>query len=516
MDATTLSIFHYHLQPGGVTTIVSLSVRAIAQHVTGIDRIRLVTGRRDGTDAFMEKLADADTGRLDIELSVHESIDYATKDNLEQAESIARELYDEFSGSVWWIHNYQLGKNPAFTEALLRIVAEHPEQPVIFHIHDFPECARYQNLEFLRAHTSRPIYPVADNVRYAVINGRDRDLLIEAGIPEPSVFLLTNPVVAQPLDRSKAAETRKRAAEAFGGDFPKFDPDTPTALFPVRTIRRKNVLESAMLVEAGDSPTNLIVTLPGVSEREKPYSDVVESAFEHGLVRGMWGIGERLDAAGIGFLDLVASADIVTSASVQEGFGIFYVEALLWGFPLAARHIDILGGIEDFLDRDSVHLYDTFRIPLDVEDRNALLERYERRIARLSEFIEPDIAHRLRDEAAALTGEESVDASYLDVALQMRTLERISESHDYRTEIRDANSGLYRSFYRLIDESGTVEPAEQDPRFTFAGFAETTARMLGSFSESPGAGRDREPARDVQEHLIESFAQLGYFRLLYE
>ena len=547
MQDRSIVIFHYHLQPGGVSTVISLSVRAIAESLPAIDRVELVTGRRDDTGSFLAKLKKAvGPSGPEIVLNVHPSLDYATESHMDDPDRIADELFDKYSGPIWWVHNYQLGKNPSFTEALLRIASTHTGQRLIFHIHDFPECARYQNLELLKKHTSLPVYPAASNVRYAVINGRDHDLLIRAGIPSGHVFLLTNPVDAAPLDRSGAGETRSEITRAFSRDFPRYDPDAPMVLSPVRTIRRKNILECALITESADRPANLVVTLPGVSDREKPYSDVVEGAFNRGLVTGLWGVGERLDDEGIGFERFVASADLILSASVQEGFGLFYIEALLWGMPLCARRIDILGGVADFLDRESVHLYHGLEVPLTGEERSGLLSRYDERIERLSDFIDRGIAESLRGDAFRLTSAELVDYSYLDVGLQLRVLERAVDSAEYRTEIRSSNPELYRRLEGLIEASGSVEPAPVDERFTFAGFGRVTRAIFDSFEKNGGipgrsgneSGRTavsrpdasssgtgaadagaphvESSAADVQANLIRAFARLEYFRLLYE
>ncbi len=512
MDGRSISIFHYHVQPGGVTTVISLSVQAIAEGLPQIDRIDLVVGRTDGAEAFVRKLTRAvgEEGPH-IALHVHPALDYSTDFGDADAATTAEEIYSRYAGSTWWIHNYHLGKNPAFTQALLLIARDHPDQRMILHIHDFPECARYENLRLLAEHTDLPVYPVARNVRYALINERDRRLLTHAGIPAQYATLLTNPVGGVPLDRSDARSTKGRLSKEFASDFPEFDPSAPVVLSPVRTIRRKNILESALIAQAANRPVNFVVTLPGVSAPERPYSDVVESAFRGALIRGLWGIGERIEEAGVGFGELVASADLIATASIQEGFGFLYVEALLWGLPLFARRIDVIEGVVDFLDRGSVGLYDSFRVPLSADARRGLRKRYAERIARHADYVDVETRDALERSARVVLAGECVDFSYLDVGRQYAALERVNRSAAYRGEIRAENEALFARFDDLIENSASASPVAPDRRFTFRAFADTTRSIIDSFGvEAP------DPGEDVQANLIRAFARIEHFRLLYE
>ncbi len=523
-----LTIFHYHLQPGGVTSVVSQQVTALAEYLEEIETITLVCGRVDHTEELYNKLYEsAVRNGVSLLLDVNPALDYLPENAADEGRSasLASRLFAGYSGSIWWIHNYQLGKNPIFTRALVRAANEHPELQIVFHIHDFPECSRYQNLEFLRSIVTETVYPVLPNARYVVINGRDREYLIRAGIPESQVFLLNNPVEGEPLDTSEStsAKTKKALADTFGDRFPDFDPDAPLVLYPVRTIRRKNVLELALLTRIAPDPVNLVVTLPGVSEREKPYSDVIEKAYHDRLVRGLWGIGHELDAAGLGFLDLVASADLIACSSIQEGFGLLYVDTLRWGHPLLARKIDVLDGIADVLDVEQVYLYDSVPVPLDVETKRRLEKEYDEQIRALTDHLSPDDIESLRSDIASILGFDSIDFSYLDLAGQLEVLRSTGEHTDYTARVRDLNRQTVEALLRL--SATRPEPVELDPRFTKRGFADTVRTIVRSFDEDAlrtesnvSAGRDEgEPASDrsVQSELLRLFARKEFIRLIY-
>ncbi|HVP18318.1 MAG TPA: hypothetical protein VMU36_04925, partial [Spirochaetia bacterium] len=111
-----LVVFHYHLLPGGVTTVIRQGVEALARFSRRAARVRIVAGRvpQDG-QAFPG-----------TEVICFPDIDYASERSLggpiwkERAQRLADTLREHFGGNdaVWWVHNYHLGKNPLFTEAL--------------------------------------------------------------------------------------------------------------------------------------------------------------------------------------------------------------------------------------------------------------------------------------------------------------------------------------------------------------------------------------------------------------
>ena len=517
LQGRSLTIFHYHLARGGVTTVIALSVRALALHLGQLDRITIVSGRKTESDRFSESLAQyrVDDGP-EIRVEVCEEIDYLTSDSLDSdefehaAEQVRDVLLSRYGESMWWVHNYHIGKNPIFTESILRIAYSETDQPMLLHIHDFPECARYENLATLNRSLTHPMYPISPYVKYAVINDRDRGQLVSAGVPKESVFLLSNPVDGRGVDRSRAGETKERLSKHFLSDFPRFDPSLPIVLYPIRTIRRKNVLEAMLIANVSDLPINLVVTLPGVSEPERDYSALVESLFRSGRVRGLWGIGDELNEAGVSFSELIASSDMIVSTSIQEGFGFLYVDSMLWGLPLLARSIDVLSGIRQLLDVPHVELYDRFdvSVPRTVRDDHRL--RYRKQIETMSVSI-GSIADELYSKIDRMFDDETVDFSYLDSTQQAATIEALVNDSGLLGQTRSRNSQLLGRLSKLIDQSETTVPVSPERRYSFEGFAETTDRIMGSFgSGSPGDGSQ------VENHLKRDFAKVEYLRLLYE
>ena len=468
---------------------------------------------------------------------------------------------------VWWVHNYHLGKNPAFTSALIDVLENEPGQRAIFQIHDFPECARFENLAELRAHVTGSIYPVLPNLAYATINFRDRRLLIEAGIPDSAVVALPNPVPA-PSDGGLSAAAGPRGAGATPGPrelsgtggaaegpdrksilhrlavaagerFPRFDPDGLLILYPVRAIRRKNVMEAGFLTRLLSSelstPANLILTLPGTSPLEKPYSDMVESAFEDGTLPGMAGIATELDAAGLSFEDLARAADLVISTSVQEGFGYAFFEAPLRGTPLLARYLDVLNGLDHLFEGYPHAFYRELRVPFEspsIDSIRAILRiRYAEYLERASQNMPMTTHRRVEEQIGEMLDAATIDFSFLMPQIQYAYAKDLADE-GFANEVKSLNFEILGSLPRLIESPGGQAGASGiTAELGYAPYAERFEKLLADLGERSGSGNGRhgsghthrateqtlEPGGHdpIQARLLDAFAHRDYFRLLY-
>ncbi len=511
MKAPEIVVFHYHLRPGGVTSVILHSVRAIAAEMPEIERIRIVAGEEpDGKLREALVAAGRPKGRPVIEIDVASELGYAASDRaaFPDVDRIERLLLDRWGGRLWWVHNYHIGKNPALTQALLAVASSRPEQPMLLHIHDLPEAGRFENMRDLEGTVSLPLYPLLPNVRYAVINDHDRRLLIDAGLPSEVVHLLHNPVEAGGIPAVRASEIRKRLADSFGALFPAFRADSPQLFYPVRAIRRKNVHEAALLAKLSPDHPNLIVTLPGVSARERGYSSSLEAAFKSGRIKGMFGIGESLSQAGIDFPSLAAATDRVVSTSVQEGFGYLFADSLRWGKPLVARNLATLGGIADLLRPDAARLYDRLLVPLEVGERSRLAAAYDRHIDRIaSSLLAPQAA---RDRIHELLRDEAVDYSYLSVEIQSELIDA-AESSAFCSEVRRMNRALFDGIEGLAPPASSAATS-LTKHFGYSAHVDALRAIIASFDlVLPDV---EVGAEVVQQRLRTSLETPEYLRLL--
>jgi hypothetical protein len=539
-DLLDLKIFHYHFMTGGVSTVVRQAVEALRAHLPEVRSVELVAGA-DGIPSPMQ--------RSSVKRTVIPELGYRRPDVVDSG-SVAREaavlaerLLRSFGSedSVWWIHNHHLGKNVVFTQAILEI-ARSGRQRMILQIHDFPECGRFRNLALLRRSLSLDPYPVGSWVRYAVLNRRDRDILIRSGLPGEAVFLLENPVFQEPEParprrtgprRTGPRRTRQRSAARTLK--PLLGNSAPVLLYPVRAIRRKNALEAVLLCMLLDTEVNLLITLPGLSDAERPFSELVRKIFSDRLCPGLFGIGAELDSHGLHLRDLVEGSDLVLSSSVQEGFGYLFVNALLWSLPLAARNLDTLADMRELFTGYPACFYEAVRVPL--TDSAALLQAYRSKILGLSELIGEEERDRLLEAMGALAEGGRVDFSYLPVGWQHNLIREIAAG---RTGSGDAGGVLSacREHNRLVLSgirdllASGVNPgsrefenkeAEVRQRFGAAAYAAAFRRILESFGEtgSPtaaeaGTGAAASTPGEVGRAVLKEFLRLENLRLLYD
>jgi glycosyltransferase involved in cell wall biosynthesis len=502
-----LTIFHYHLMPGGVTSVITQAVHSLRVLKDRVARIRVVAGR----------LPDAGPVLPGVEIVRFPEIGYAQYRLLDRvrgnggAKELADELLKRFSDgdAVWWVHNYHLGKNPLFTESLLRLAELRDGPRIILQPHDFPEAGRYGNLSALEKTTERPLYPLGPRIRYALINSRDLKVLREAGVPESRLFLLENPV-GPPAEETVLGEGRRGMRSLL---FPDADPSVQTLLYPVRSIRRKNVLEAGMLLRLSDAPLRLVVTLPGQSGQEKAYSALVEDAFQSGLIPGEFGAGIR--RSDLRVERFASGCDMVVSSSVQEGFGYLYVQALQWGLPIVARSLETAPNTDGIYDGYPAYLYGSLRCPIEASERTGLLSRYRRKARRISRLLRSCAAPDVEEEIGRILAEDAMDYSYLDPPLQKRYLEAAAGSSDFRSALRRSNNELALRFDALLSARPAARIQAIEKRFGLSAYASRIAGLLDSF-ERPDPDPPSVDPTEVQNGVRTAFCRAEYMRLLYD
>jgi hypothetical protein len=510
-----LVIFHYHFDPGGVTSVVSRAVRAFRTHLgKEIGSIRLVCGRDSGDLA----------AQLDCTCLTWPELDYLDPDAFSDEKAVAaarnaagrlaKRLLEHFGGedTLWWIHNHHLGKNPLFSQAILEIAAGSSAQRMLLQIHDFPERARFDNLRFLQRILTLPPYPLSPGVHYSVLNDRDRGLLLSAGVPAERVDVLENPLEPYrmvPGDRQAARGLLAASAASFS-----FRPDRPLLLYPIRAIRRKNVLEAALLTRLLGEDDNLAVTLPGTSKPERPYSGLVSRAYTNRSVRGLWEIGTLLPELGLGFDDLVAAADMVLSTSVQEGFGYLFVNTLQWGLPLAARDLETLAGLKELFEGYPACFYAGLVSPLDARRRGRLRALYSRKLEALSELMPPGRLKALKAEFSRLFAGETVDFSYLPPTLQAEILASL-DSGRVLGRLREANARTIREIRDIRRAFVPDKSAEVEERFGYLSYARRFRRLCRSWPQPAGTAALTGEGK-IQDAVLAACMQKENFRILYD
>lgn len=516
-----ITIFHYHLQTGGITQVIADSVYSVLQQSPDQFEIKIVSGRQEQTDEFIARLNDRVPSPVEAE--VFSLIDYTDMmDDPPDTSRIRREMLRRYGGTIWWIHNYHIGKNPQFTRAVVDIALQHPEQQIVLHIHDFPESGRFLNLKKIQSQMDDILYPVCPNVRYVVINSRDYHILTNAGIPESHVFLLNNPVNAEGNNGFIDIWSVHDKINRWAMDrLPFWHEHGKLILYPIRAIRRKNVLEAALLTNLLDTPANLLVTLPGRSNQEKQYSDLVEQAFEEKLVPGAWALGTHLEEFETSFNELTHSADLIVSSSIQEGFGYLFINSILWSVPLVARGLDILDGIKPLFTPDSSHFYREITVSLSTTERTVLQAVFRQGIDDLTGLLPAGIIANLTDEVEQILAADTIDYAFLTPELQYTLLERITGSEEYRSELIELNAEVVAVTGNLLRGSKPADKRKALREFGPAAHTDQILFILNSFahpetentiktgdSPHPGSG-------SIEAEVLKAFGHPGYFRPLF-
>jgi glycosyltransferase involved in cell wall biosynthesis len=315
-----MAIVHYHLRKGGVTRVIASSLEALGQR--GIEAV-VLSSTEPGES-------------IPCPYVVVPELAYTTKASVESADRLhgamlegARSILGQ-DPDLWHIHNHCLGKNVNFPPVLKRLLND--GHRALLHIHDFAEDGRPGNYTgqqspFIKGvfeDYDTSLYPVAPQVGYAVLNGRDRTVLQKAGVPTEQIHWLPNAVSVPSTD----------SIDDRGS------PGIPLVLYPTRAIRRKNLGELLLLSIACPEARFATTLAPKNPLWFSIYNKWTNLAAELRL-NIEFGMGE---APGTNFGELVASASAMVTTSVGEGFGLAFLEPWLFGKPLCGRNLPELTG----------------------------------------------------------------------------------------------------------------------------------------------------------------------------
>jgi hypothetical protein len=522
-----LIIFHYHILPGGVTDVIRLSLQAFYQD-SRFRSITIVCGRNENISTMEDqfsRLKEASPGPA-LSIKILPELDYLNEadESSEKGGDLKMLLMKQFSSanSIWLIHNYHLGKNWLFTRTVLELAGE-GVQKMILQIHDFPECGRYTNLKRLKDHISGSLYCDSPSVRYCVINKRDYNLLLKAGLKESRLFLLENPVVEEKEAPGSTEDDRRNLIAKLSAYSPakgNFHNDGQIWLYPVRSIRRKNILEGGLIVGMMEKPVNLVVTLPGISSQEKGYSDMAEQAFKEGIIPGFWGSGLLPEESGIGYRDMIRNADLIYSSSIQEGFGYMYLNAILWNKPLIARYLDIMEGFMPLFESYPSRFYSSVRIPARKRLKETVRNEYLDRFDTIRPSLPAELKEKLREELEGFLKEEGIDFSYISALDQYSALQTLTEDKGYLKECREMNASLMSSLKNLTLPGEGNHREKLYENYGLPSYRKAFSRILDSLQnsmkkeESSDSGKLEKSLPDAK--LLQDFTRLEYLRLLYK
>lgn len=306
----TILIVHYHLHPGGVTSVIRSQVQVL---------------RSQGHQVIVA--SSGPTPDWDCQHLIIPELDY------QKSGSIPTSRLLEIPADLWIIHNPTLGLNSAYPDLIE--AAAHAGKKLLLQCHDFVEDGRPENYQLL-ADRDR-IYPLAAHIHYATVNRRDLEILKQAGIPPQRCHLLPNPINPPTLR--------------------DLSPEENLILYPVRGIRRKNLGELCLLAAHAPPGSRFAVALRSSAEEPPSLHDSwVDFANQQSLPVSFDVVGQNSAS----FPHWLERASHLITTSITEGFGLTFLDSAFLKKPLIGRDLPEI--TKDFTPYGT--LYQSIPIPL--------------------------------------------------------------------------------------------------------------------------------------------------------
>ena len=379
-----LVIFHYHLRPGGVRRIIEMATPYLLRELKGpVGRVVLVTG--EAYDRKWNEFFEDHVGDTPVEFFIEPAFGYLSERRAARqtlTRRIRAALDRLMSGAnatntIVWAHNLGIARNLILTGELVK-VCERRSITLMAHHHDWwfdnrwirwPEMRRYGTRTLAAAASA--VFPAARHVRHFTINQADACVL-QRPLGRRVAWLPNLAERGQPLERRGIKRAQKWLQHKLR------DHGAPVWILPCRLLRRKNVAE-ALLLKRWLRPEAWLVTTGGVSSAdEAAYARELEAAASQHHWRLRLGVLSGGEAKKPSVPELFSASECVMLTSIQEGFGLPYLEAAAAGRPLIAR---ALPNIAPDLERFGFHFpqyYDEVVVPPGLFDWDAEARRQDR------------------------------------------------------------------------------------------------------------------------------------------
>jgi len=393
-----IAFIHYHLKTGGVTTVLKQQIKAIQNSCDTF----VLTGSDQNPSFPVDTVFIPGLG--------YDSFSQKKPLPHEVAESIISAIFAKFGSKcdVLHVHNPTLAKNSDF----LNILKELQQRNVnlFLQIHDFAEDGRpkvYFSDQYL------------SDCHYGVINSRDYNILLKAGLKKEGLHKIFNMVESFTLKDT-------------------IDYTDNIVLYPIRAIRRKNIGEAIFLSLFFKNHERLSITLPPNSPADfhsyKGWINFVKNKnlnveFESGLKND--------------FSKLVLSSRFLITTSISEGFGFSFIEPwsakkVIWGRKLP----DICRDFENN-GINLGHLYSELLIPVEWIGKDSFYQKWKGCILTNCKLLNYDI-----DESSIIKifsqviKNEKIDFGLLDESFQKNIISHIMSSKNEKKELIRLNPYL--------------------------------------------------------------------------
>lgn len=394
-----IAFIHYHLKSGGVTTVLKQQVESILD----ICDVMVLSGSLPEMEFPCDVVQIPELG--------YDMPDRNRCKPEQAAATIIEAIRLKWKSGcdLLHVHNPTLAKNKIFLK-ILKILQQNGIR-LFLQIHDFAEDGRPLAYFYEEDYVS--------DCHYGVINSRDYNLLLKSGLRHEGLHKIFNMI--------RLFETR--ASEIISKNF---------VLYPIRAIRRKNIGEAILLSLFFKNNETLVITLPPNSPMDiKSYAgwktfvndNHLNIIFDAGLTHE--------------FEDLVRSANLLITTSINEGFGFSFLEPwtaqkMLWGrkLPEICRDFEKNGVLLD-------HLYARLDIPLEWLDKKNLFKIWRACVRRATALFDTNIDERaIKKGFERLTTGNIVDFGLLNEAFQKKIISKTASDAANRHKLIHLNPFL--------------------------------------------------------------------------
>jgi hypothetical protein len=392
-----IAFIHYHLKPGGVTTVMRRQIDAVKDSC----RTLVLTGEPPRGDfpadfVHVPGLAYTDPDRP-----------AADPDRTAAAVCDAVSARWGAACDLVHVHNPTLAKNVDFLKILKSLQAR--GMKLFLQIHDFAEDGR-PSVYFRDGYV--------EDCHYGVINSRDYAILLGSGLKEKGLHRIFNTVETEAL--------------------PSNEPPSDRVLYPIRARRRKNIGEAILLSIFLPEKEIVSITLPPVSPVDlRSYMRWKDFVAQNRLpVQFDAGLGQDFDR-------LVRTAKYMITTSITEGFGFSFLEPWASGKFLWGRKLPQI--CSDFEERGVKleHLYSELRVPLDWIGKDIFFKRWnaclQKNCMLFGISLDPQ---EVKERFGLLTGGGTLDFGLLDESFQKIVIHRVSNDLSARRRLISQNPFL--------------------------------------------------------------------------
>ncbi len=339
-----LLIVHHHFRPGGVRRVIELATPHLVAHwQEPIRAVVLAAG--EAPDPAWLRAFRARLRGVPVRVLVAPAFGYVSELALDGKalrrgvrEGLTQLLRETMRDDcLIWAHNLGLGRN-LWLARDLTFACHSSGPPLLVHHHDWWFENRWHHFAAMRKSGCRTLPCLAGvvlagspSISHVTINHADAAVL-EKHFPGLAGWL-PNPV--EPAAELPAARVKAARAWLAG----QLGDDAPVWLLPCRLLRRKNIAE-ALLLTRWLRPEAWLVTTGGASSaEEQPYADALAAAVPAHRWRLRLGILQDNENEKPAVPELLAACETVLLTSLQEGFGLPYLEAAAARRPLVAREL---------------------------------------------------------------------------------------------------------------------------------------------------------------------------------